>query len=61
MNYPQPLRSGSTIAVTAFSAGIEKEHKARFELVKTYLESLGFQIVVGDCLYGQVKHYVMRF
>ena len=56
MNYPKPLRSGSIIAVTAFSAGIEKQHQARFDLVKTHLESLGFRVVVGNCLHGQVKH-----
>ena len=56
MNYPKPLRSGSTIAVTAFSAGIEKQHRARFDLVKTHLESLGFRVVLGNCLHGQVKH-----
>ena len=56
MKYPQPLRPGSTIAITAFSAGIEKQHQARFELIKAHFESLGFHVEVGNCLYGQVKH-----
>ncbi|TMX33738.1 S66 peptidase family protein [Vibrio sp. Hep-1b-8] len=56
MKYPKPLREGSTIAITAFSSGIAEEHKARFSIIKKHLESQGFKIVVGDCLYGQFKH-----
>ncbi|WP_394143511.1 S66 family peptidase [Vibrio atypicus] len=56
MKYPNPLRQGSTIAVTAFSSGIAKEHQPRFDLIKQHLESQGFNVVVGGCLYGQLKH-----
>lgn len=56
MKYPAPLSKGSTIAITAFSSGIAREHQARFDIIKQHLESQGFHVVVGDCLYGQKKH-----
>ena len=56
MKYPKPLQQGSTIAITAFSSGIEKKHDARFRVVRDNLESRGFNVVVGKCLYGQNKH-----
>lgn len=56
MKYPAPLKQGSTIAVTAFSAGIAEQHQARFQVVTDYLRSKGMKVVIGDCLYGQHKH-----
>tara|TARA_Y100001956_G_C4127118_1_gene190827 strand:- start:3402 stop:4430 length:1029 start_codon:yes stop_codon:yes gene_type:complete len=56
MKYPNPLRQGSTIAITAFSSGIAKAHQPRFDIIKKHLESAGFNVVVGDCLYGELKH-----
>ncbi|MFB9217160.1 S66 family peptidase [Vibrio sinaloensis] len=56
MKYPAALTRGSTIAITAFSSGIALEHKARFDTIKQHLESQGFRVVVGDCLFGQQKH-----
>lgn len=56
MKYPNPLRQGSTIAITAFSSGIAKAHQPRFDIIKQHLESCGFNVVVGDCLYGELKH-----
>jgi muramoyltetrapeptide carboxypeptidase LdcA involved in peptidoglycan recycling len=56
MKYPNPLTKGSTIGITAFSSGISPKHNARFECVTNHLKSLGFNIVLGDCLYDQGKH-----
>ncbi|MDO9475341.1 MAG: hypothetical protein Q7L07_01425 [Pseudohongiella sp.] len=44
MIYPQPLRQGSRIAITAFSAGIAETHKKRFcEIVRT-IENRGYDV-----------------
>ncbi|CAM3906116.1 Microcin C7 self-immunity protein MccF [Vibrio aerogenes CECT 7868] len=56
MKYPRPLQHGSTIAITAFSAGIAKQHLARFQVVRENLLSAGFNVIAGECLYGQTKH-----
>ena len=56
MKYPKPLQQGSTVAITAFSSGIAKKHDARFRVVRENLESRGFNVIVGKCLYGQTKH-----
>ncbi len=56
MIYPEPLKKGSTIAITAFSSGIAKKHEARYQFVLEYLISQGFKIVEGQCLRGQQKH-----
>jgi muramoyltetrapeptide carboxypeptidase LdcA involved in peptidoglycan recycling len=55
MHYPAPLVSGSTIAVTAFSSGIEPKHEKRFEAIVDGLKNKGFKVVLGDCLYGEYK------
>jgi muramoyltetrapeptide carboxypeptidase LdcA involved in peptidoglycan recycling len=55
MHYPAPLVSGSTIAITAFSSGIEPEHKDRFDAIIAGLENKGFKVVIGNCLYGECK------
>ncbi|MFM2484319.1 S66 family peptidase [Celerinatantimonas yamalensis] len=56
MIYPEPLRPGSRIAITAFSTGIEPCHERRFaEIVRT-LQERGYDVIVGDCLKGQRKH-----
>ncbi|SHO56593.1 S66 family peptidase [Vibrio quintilis] len=56
MRYPKPLQHGSTIAITAFSAGVATEHQARFHVVREHLLSAGFNVIIGECLYGQAKH-----
>ncbi|KGY09873.1 S66 peptidase family protein [Vibrio sinaloensis] len=56
MKYPNVLRQGSTIAITAFSCGIAKAHQPRFDIIKQHLEFCGFKVVVGTCLYGELKH-----
>lgn len=56
MKYPAPLKKGSTIAITAFSTGIAKEHEARYQYVLAYFKSQGFNVVEGECLRGQQKH-----
>jgi len=55
IQYPAPLKSGSKIALTAFSSGIAPEHLARFRLVLDYLHSFGFTTVQGECFFDQQK------
>ncbi|WP_234497488.1 S66 family peptidase [Vibrio maritimus] len=56
MQYPKPLLAGSTIGITAFSSGIAPQHLSRFECVTKHLESLGFNLVIGNCLFDKGKH-----
>lgn len=56
MQYPTPLKAGSVIAITAFSAGISTQHEARYQDVKAGLQSKGFKIIEGECLRGNHKH-----
>ncbi len=56
MIYPEPLRKGSRIAVTAFSAGIADTHERRFSEIVRTLEERGYEVIVGDCLKGEHKH-----
>lgn len=56
MIYPAPLKKGSKIAITAFSAGISDNHERRFiEIIRT-LEDQGFEVILGECLRGISKH-----
>ncbi len=56
MIYPEPLKKGSRIAITAFSSGIEERHKKRFDEIQRTLTERGYEIVIGDCLDGNHKH-----
>ena len=50
MIYPEPLKKGSRVAITAFSSGITERHEKRFlEVVRT-LSERGYDVVVGECL-----------
>ncbi|MDP3517608.1 MAG: LD-carboxypeptidase [Pseudohongiella sp.] len=56
MIYPQPLRQGSRIAITAFSAGIAETHKKRFSEIVRTLENRGYEVIIGNCLNNSPKH-----
>jgi muramoyltetrapeptide carboxypeptidase len=56
LKIPEPLKKGSRIAVTAFSAGISTRHEQRFgEIVRT-LSERGYEVLIGECLRGEYKH-----
>ncbi|MDW7548463.1 S66 family peptidase [Pseudoalteromonas peptidolytica] len=50
MKYPKPLKAGSKIAITAFSAGVPASMHARLDNALGYLAQQGFELVVGECL-----------
>jgi len=56
MQYPNPLISGSTIAVTAFSSGVDSPLHLRLDIVLEYLRHLGFNVIEGQCLRENVNH-----
>ena len=56
MLYPEPLKKGSRIAITAFSTGIAQRHEKRFNEIMRTLRNRGYEVVVGDCLKGEYKH-----
>ncbi|MCG7539221.1 S66 peptidase family protein [Pseudoalteromonas sp. OF7H-1] len=50
MKYPKPLKAGSKIAITAFSAGVPATMHERLDNALGYLAQQGFELVVGECL-----------
>ena len=52
VRYPQPLRAGDTIGVTAPSAGVADALRPRLDFCVSHLRDLGYQVVVGDCMDG---------
>ena len=52
MRYPAPLKPGCKIAITAPSSGVEDTLRPRLAHVLQSLERKGFEVVEGDCLYG---------
>jgi len=54
--YPEPLKKGSRIAITAFSSGIADRHEKRFIEIQRTLTERGYEVVIGDCLKGNYKH-----
>ncbi|MBU2865075.1 LD-carboxypeptidase [Reinekea forsetii] len=56
MIYPAPLKQGSTIAVTAFSSGVTESQKPRLEAVVDGFRKQGFNVVFGQCLFGNERH-----
>lgn len=51
--YPPPLRPGDTIAVTAASAPVRREHEGRLDFVVGWLRDRGYDVVEGRCLRGE--------
>ncbi|HET9240332.1 MAG TPA: S66 peptidase family protein [Oligoflexus sp.] len=56
IRYPGPLKSGSTIAVTAPSSGVSSGCHKRLDIAIAHLRSQGFQLIEGDCLRSDYKH-----
>ncbi|WP_394246761.1 S66 peptidase family protein [Vibrio profundi] len=56
MQYPAPLKPGSTIAITAFSSGVPQACHARLDIIISALKALGFQVIQGECLRQDIQH-----
>ncbi|XOV79781.1 MAG: S66 peptidase family protein [Aestuariibacter sp.] len=52
--YPPPLTSGATIAITAPSSGVPCALHPRLELVINHLQEQGYQVRLGQCLKDNV-------
>ena len=52
LRFPAPLRPGDRIAVTAPSAGVTGASAARIDFCLDWLRGRGYDVVVGECLYG---------
>jgi muramoyltetrapeptide carboxypeptidase LdcA involved in peptidoglycan recycling len=52
MRFPAPLRPGDTIGVTAPSSGVPDGLRPRLEAGVESLRSRGYDVVLGECLYG---------
>lgn len=56
MKYPNPLKKGSKIAITAFSSGVPEQCHQRLDIVIDNLKRLGFYVIEGQCLRKNLKH-----
>lgn len=56
IRYPKPLRTGSTLAVTSPSSGVEKPFHKRLDLSIQTLRDKGYKVVEGQCLRSQHKN-----
>ncbi len=55
--FPRPVQTGQTIAVTAPSSGLSSEaQRARLDLVLRGLREQGFEVREGQCLRADHKH-----
>lgn len=54
--FPQPLRPGDTIAVTAPSSGVPSHLHSRLDRAITQLEKRGYRVLQGQCLREQHKN-----
>jgi muramoyltetrapeptide carboxypeptidase len=52
IRYPPPLTPGSTIAITAPSAGVADHHRPRLDFCVAWLRARGYEVVVGECMDG---------
>jgi len=52
MRFPAPLQPGDTIGVTAPSSGVPDQLRPRIEAGIESLRTRGYDVRVGDCLYG---------
>jgi muramoyltetrapeptide carboxypeptidase LdcA involved in peptidoglycan recycling len=50
IRYPEPLRPGDRIGVTAPSSGVEPEMRPRLNFAIEYLRARGYDVVVGECM-----------
>lgn len=56
MKYPEPLKVGSRIAITAVSSGVPEPFHPRLDIVIAHLQDLGFEVIEGQCLRSDLKH-----
>jgi len=56
MQYPAPLKPGSTIAITAFSSGVPRACHARLDMIISSLKQLGYRVIQGECLREDIQH-----
>jgi muramoyltetrapeptide carboxypeptidase LdcA involved in peptidoglycan recycling len=54
--FPQPLRPGDLIAVTAPSSGVSGAALGRLDLAIGKLRARGYRVVEGDCLRAEYKN-----
>ena len=52
--FPRPLAPGDRIAVTAPSSGVKPEALPRLEFNLQWLRDRGFEVVVGECMSGDL-------
>lgn len=52
IRFPRPLRPGDRVAVTAPSAGVVGPSAARIDFCLDWLRGRGYDVVEGECLYG---------
>lgn len=55
INYPNGLKKGDKIAVTALSSGVEQPLHLLLEKAKVNLESLGYEVVLGNTVWKEKK------
>ncbi|MBE1554928.1 S66 family peptidase [Sporosarcina limicola] len=55
IRYPNPLRTGQTIGVTAPSSGVGKDLHSLLQLSKQQFEKRGFKVEIGDTAWSQIK------
>ncbi|MGC4017379.1 MAG: LD-carboxypeptidase [Luteolibacter sp.] len=57
IRYPEPLRKGHAIGVTAPSSGVAApSHLQRLELIESQLRAEGYGVIEGKCLRHDHKH-----
>jgi muramoyltetrapeptide carboxypeptidase len=56
IKFPQPLRPGDLIAVTAPSSGVEGAALGRLDLALSRLRTRGYRVIEGDCLRAESKN-----
>ena len=54
--YPEPLRVGDTIGITAPSSGVSEKLHRRLDTCVAHLKDLGLTVVEGACLRQNNKH-----
>ena len=54
MRFPAPLRPGDRIGVTAPSSGVPVELRPRLDVCVEHLRGRGFDVVLGECLDGDL-------
>lgn len=48
--FPAPLKAGDTIAITAFSSGVDKALHPRLDLCINHFKDKGYKVIEGECL-----------